>query len=74
MSVNGGEKPDERAEQKTATVAFGVRSSEGVGMRPGAVSAGNEGSAPAGLGLLPAQQMTVLDCRCPQGRVSASGR
>ena len=32
-SVNGGEKPDQRAEQNTATAAFGVRWSEGVGMR-----------------------------------------
>ena len=43
--VNGGEKPDQRAEQNTATAAVGVRWSEGVGMRPGAVSAGNEGRA-----------------------------
>ena len=43
--VKGGEKPDQRAEQNTATAAFGVRWSEGVGMRPGAVSAGNEGRA-----------------------------
>ena len=44
-SVKGGEKPDQRAEQNTATAAVGVRWSEGVGMRPGAVSAGNEGRA-----------------------------
>ena len=44
-AVKGGEKPDQRAEQNTATAAFGVRWSEGVGMRPGAVSAGNEGRA-----------------------------
>ena len=43
--VKGGEKPDQRAEQNTATAAFGVRWSEGVGMRPGSVSAGNEGRA-----------------------------
>ena len=43
--VKGGEKPDQRAEQNTATAAVGVRWSEGVGMRPGAVSAGNEGRA-----------------------------
>ena len=43
--VKGGEKPDQRAEQNTATAAFGVRWSEVVGMRPGAVSAGNEGRA-----------------------------
>ena len=43
--VKGGEKPDQRAEQNTATAAFGGRWSEGVGMRPGAVSAGNEGRA-----------------------------
>ena len=43
--VKGGEKPVQRAEQNTATAAFGVRWSEGVGMRPGAVSAGNEGRA-----------------------------
>ena len=41
----GGEKPDQRAEQNTATAAFAVRWSEGVGMRPGAVPAGNEGRA-----------------------------
>ena len=35
--VKGGEKPDQRAEQNTATAAFGGRWSEGVGMRPGAV-------------------------------------
>ena len=45
LAVKGGEKPDQRAEQNTATAAFGVRWSEGVGMRPGAVSAGNEGRA-----------------------------
>ena len=45
VSVKGGEKPDQRAEQNTATAAVGVRWSEGVGMRPGAVSAGNEGRA-----------------------------
>ena len=33
--VKGGEKPDQRAEQNTATAAVGVRWSEGVGMRPG---------------------------------------
>ena len=44
-AVKGGEKPDQRAEQNTATAAVGVRWSEGVGMRPGAVSAGNEGRA-----------------------------
>ena len=43
--VKGGEKPDQRAEQNTATAAVGGRWSEGVGMRPGAVSAGNEGRA-----------------------------
>ena len=43
--VKGGEKPDQRAEQNTATAAVGVRWSEGVGIRPGAVSAGNEGRA-----------------------------
>ena len=43
--VKGGEKPDQRAEQNTATAAVGVRWSEGVGMRPGAVKAGNEGRA-----------------------------
>ena len=37
-AVKGGEKPDQRAEQNTATAAVGVRWSEGVGMRPGAVS------------------------------------
>ena len=41
--VKGGEKPDQRVEQNTATAAVGVRWSEEVGMRPGAVSAGNEG-------------------------------
>ena len=45
VNVKGGEKPDQRAEQNTATAAVGVRWSEGVGMRPGAVSAGNEGRA-----------------------------
>ena len=45
VPVKGGEKPDQRAEQNTATAAVGVRWSEGVGMRPGAVSAGNEGRA-----------------------------
>ena len=45
VTVKGGEKPDQRAEQNTATAAVGVRWSEGVGMRPGAVSAGNEGRA-----------------------------
>ena len=45
LFVKGGEKPDQRAEQNTATAAVGVRWSEGVGMRPGAVSAGNEGRA-----------------------------
>ena len=45
QTVKGGEKPDQRAEQNTATAAVGVRWSEGVGMRPGAVSAGNEGRA-----------------------------
>ena len=44
-AVKGGEKPDQRAEQNTATAAFGVRWSEGVAMRQGAVSAGNEGRA-----------------------------
>ena len=34
-----------RAEQNTAPAAVGVRWSEGVGMRPRAVSAGNEGRA-----------------------------
>ena len=33
--VKGGEKPDQRAEQNTATAAVGVRWSEGVGMRAG---------------------------------------
>ena len=44
-AVGGGKKPDQRAEQNTATAAIGVRGSEGVGMRSGAVSAGNEGRA-----------------------------
>ena len=45
IDVKGGEKPDQRAEQNTATAAVGVRWSGGVGMRPRAVSAGNYGRA-----------------------------
>ena len=44
-TVKGGEKPDQRAEQNTATVAVGVRWSEGVGIRLGAAGAGNAGRA-----------------------------
>ena len=40
-SVKGGEKPDQRAEQNTATAAVGVRWSEGVGIGLGAAGAGN---------------------------------
>ena len=43
--VKGGEKPDQRAEQNTATAAVGVRWSEGVGIRLGAAGAGNAGRA-----------------------------
>ena len=39
--VKGGEKPDQRAEQNTATATVGVRWSEGVGIRLGAAGAGN---------------------------------
>ena len=44
-NVKGGEKPDQRAEYDTAIAAVGGRWSEGVGMRPGALPAGNEGRA-----------------------------
>ena len=43
--VKGGEKPDQRAEQNTATAAVGVRWSEEVGVRLGAAGAGNAGRA-----------------------------
>ena len=43
--VKGGEKPDQRAEQNTATAAVGVRWSEGVGIGLGAAGAGNAGRA-----------------------------
>ena len=43
--VKGGEKPDQRAEQNTATAAVGVRWSEGVGIGLGAAGAGNSGRA-----------------------------
>ncbi len=45
VRVKGGEKPDQRAEQNTATAAVGVRWSEGVGIRLGAAGAGNAGRA-----------------------------
>ena len=44
-SVKGGEKPDQRAEQNTATATVGVRWSEGVGIRLEAAGAGNAGRA-----------------------------
>ena len=43
--VKGGEKPDQRAEQNTATAAVGVRWSEEVGIRLVAAGAGNAGRA-----------------------------
>ena len=43
--VKGGEKPDQRAEQNTATAAIGVRWSEEAGIRLGAAGAGNAGRA-----------------------------
>ena len=43
--VKGGEKPDQRAEQNTATAVVGVKWSEGVGIRLGAAGAGNAGRA-----------------------------
>ena len=43
--VKGGEKPDQGAEQNTASAAVGVRWSEGVGIRLGAAGAGNAGRA-----------------------------
>ena len=43
--VKGGEKPDQRAEQNTATATVGVRWSEGVGIRLEAAGAGNAGRA-----------------------------
>ena len=43
--VKGGEKPDQRAEQNTATTVVGVRWSEGVGIGLGAAGAGNAGRA-----------------------------
>ena len=43
--VKGGEKPDQRAKQNTATAAVGVRWSEGVGIRLWAAGAGNAGRA-----------------------------
>ena len=43
--VKGGEKPDQRAEQDTATAVVGVRWSEGVGIGLGAAGAGNAGRA-----------------------------
>ena len=45
VGVKGGEKPDQRAEQNTASAAVGVRWSEGVGIRLGAAGAGNAGRA-----------------------------
>ena len=44
-SVKGGEKPDQRAEQNTASAAVGVRWSEGVRIRLGAAVPGNAGRA-----------------------------
>ena len=44
-AVKGGEKPDQRAEQNTATATVGVRWSEGVGIRLEAAGAGNAGRA-----------------------------
>ena len=45
LDVKGGEKPDQRAEQNTATGTVGVRWSEGVGIRLEAAGAGNAGRA-----------------------------
>ena len=45
VGVKGGEKPDQRAEQNTATATVGVRWSEGVGIRLEAAGAGNAGRA-----------------------------
>ena len=45
IAVKGGEKPDQRAEQNTASAAVGVRWSEGVRIRLGAAGAGNAGRA-----------------------------
>ena len=44
-NVKGGEKPDQRAEQNTATAVVGVRWSEGAGIGLGAAGAGNAGRA-----------------------------
>ena len=45
-TCQGRERNQTKGRSKnTATAAVGVRWSEGVGMRPGAVSAGNEGRA-----------------------------
>ena len=44
-TVKGGEKPDQRAEQNTASAAVGVRWSEGVRIRLGAAVPGNAGRA-----------------------------
>ena len=43
--VKGGEKPDQRAEQNTATAVVGVRWSEGFGIWLGVAGAGNAGRA-----------------------------